>query len=266
MKKIVLITGASSGIGKAIGDFLHKKNYIVYGTSRHPSSHTSAFTLLELDVTDVVSIQKALNIIIKESGRIDVLINNAGIGITGPLEDTPIREMKNNFETNFFGVMRVCNAILPEMRDQKEGLIINISSIAGDMGLPYRGVYSASKAALSIYTEALRLETKQFNINVIDVAPGDFVTNIASGRYHTPLFKNSSYVEHYENVLNQINDEVSKGMNPIIIAKKIHKIISKKNPKSKYRVGSFLQRIAFKIKFFLPSSWFEKILMWSYNL
>ncbi|HIE44755.1 MAG TPA: SDR family oxidoreductase [Flavobacteriaceae bacterium] len=267
MNKVVLITGASSGIGKSIGEYLHKKGYIVYGTSRSPEKYSnSIFTLLKLDVNDIDSIKKAINQIVEKEGKIDVLINNAGKGITGPLEETPIIEMKKTFDTNFFGVMQVCNSVLPQMRKQNKGLIINITSIAGDMGLPYRGIYSASKAALSVYTEALRLETKQFNIDVVDVAPGDFATNIAAGRFHTPLFEKSAYKKHYSKVLEQINDEVDEGLQPIIMAKAIAKIIKKSSPKPKYRIGSFLQRIAYKIKFLLPDTVFEKIMIKQYEL
>jgi len=267
MNKVVLITGASSGIGKAIGEYLQNQNFIVYGTSRNPEKYkNSIFTLLQLDVNDIETIKSSVSTIIEKEGRLDVVINNAGKGITGPLEETPIVEMKKTFDTNFFGVMQVCNAILPQMRKQKNGLIINISSIAGDMGLPYRGIYSASKAALSIYTETLRLETKQFDVDVIDVAPGDFVTNIAAGRFHTPLFDNSAYKKHYGKVLEQIDDEVDGGLQPIVMAKAIAKIINKSNAKPKYRIGTFLQRIAYKIKFFLPSKVFEKILMKQYEI
>ncbi len=267
MKKVVLITGASSGIGKAIGEYLSSQEYIVYGTSRNPDKYlNSAFKLLQLDVNDVKSIEKTINYIIDKEGSIHVLINNAGKGITGPLEETPLSEIKSNFATNFFGVMQVCNAILPKMRKQKNGLIINVTSIAGDMGLPYRGIYSASKAALSVYTETLRLETKQFNINIVDVAPGDFATNIAAGRFHTPLFENSAYKKQYEKVLQQIDDEVDEGLQPVVMAKAIAKIINSPLPKAKYRIGSFLQRIAYKIKFLLPNSIFEKIMMKQYEM
>jgi len=131
MNKVVLITGASSGIGKAIGEYLHQQNFTIYGTSRSPEKYkNSIFTLLSLDVNDVDSIQHTVNHIIEKENRIDVLINNAGKGITGPLEETPITEMKKTFDTNFFGVMQVCNAVLPQMRKQNNGLIINVSSIA----------------------------------------------------------------------------------------------------------------------------------------
>ena len=174
--KVVLITGGSSGIGKSIGEFLHQKGYIVYGTSRSPEKvQKSIFPIVALDVRDVSTIQKAVALVIRNEKKLDILINNAGVGITGPLEEIPMEEIKNNFETNFFGPIDVMKAVLPQMRAQKSGLIINITSIAGYMGLPYRSIYSASKGALEIITEALRMETKSFGVQITNVAPGDFV-------------------------------------------------------------------------------------------
>ena len=185
MSKVVLITGGSSGIGKSIGEFLHQKGYTVYGTSRNPDKVIgSVFTLLRLDVCKTETIHEAIKTIIALSGKIDIVINNAGVGITGPLEEIPSQEIKNNFETNFFGPIEVMKAVLPQMRKQESGLIINITSIAGYMGLPYRSVYSASKGALELITEALRMEVKSFGIQITNIAPGDFATNIASGRFH----------------------------------------------------------------------------------
>ncbi len=265
-KKVVLITGASSGIGKSIGDFLQKKGLIVYGTSRNPDKYTSNFTLLALDVSDVLSIETAVSEIVKIEGRLDILINNAGKGITGPVEETPLDEIKKAFDTNFFGVINVCKGVISIMRKQKNGLILNISSIAGYMGLPYRGLYSASKSAVSILSEVLSLETKQFGITVVDVAPGDFATNITAGRYHTPLFANSNYKKHYKKVLKQIDDEVDEGLEPEIMAKAIYKIIQTKKPKVRYRVGTFMQRYAIYIKRLLSDRFYEKILMKHYGL
>jgi short-subunit dehydrogenase len=267
MNKVVLITGASSGIGKSIGEYLQNKGFVVYGTSRNPLNYKdSIIKLLTLDVSDENSIKNTVSEIIKKEGKLDVLINNAGKGITGPVEETPIKEIKKAFDTNFFGVINVCNGVLPEMRKQKKGLIINISSIAGYMGLPYRGMYSASKSALSIYSEVLSLEVKQFGVTVVDVAPGDFATNIAAGRYHTPLFENSSYKKHYSKVLKQIDNEVDKGLKPEIMAKAIHKIIMKKKPRVRYRIGTFLQRYAIHIKRLMPDRLYEKIMMQHYGL
>ena len=136
------------------------------------------FPLLELDVRNTESIQNAVTKIIELSGTIDIVINNAGVGITGPIEEIPSQEIKNNFETNFFGPIEVMKAVLPQMRAQRAGLIINITSIAGYMGLPYRGIYSASKGALELITESLSMEVKPFGINITNVAPGDYATNI----------------------------------------------------------------------------------------
>jgi short-subunit dehydrogenase len=266
MNKVILITGASSGIGKAIGDFLLEKGFVVYGTSRNPNKYTCDFPLLKLDVSDKDSIKNTMNQIHKKEGKIDILINNAGIGITGAIEETPLAEMKKAFDTNFFGVISVCKAVLPFMREQKNGLIINISSIAGYIGLPYRGIYSATKAAMTAVSEVLSLETKQFGVTVVDVAPGDFATNIAAGRYHTPLFENSNYKEHYGKVLQQINDEVDKGLDPIVMAEAIYRIIQNKKPKMRYRIGTLVQRNAIFIKRILPDRFYEKILMKHYKL
>jgi short-subunit dehydrogenase len=134
------------------------------------------------------------------------------------------------------------------------------------MGLPYRGIYSATKSATSILSEVLSLETKQFGITVVDVAPGDFSTNIAAGRYHTPLFENSPYKKHYKKVLKQIDEEVDQGLDPKVMAEAIFKIINKKNPKVRYRVGTFMQRYAIHIKRLLPDRFYEKILMQHYKL
>ena len=142
MQQVVFITGASSGIGKAIGTYLHEKGYRVFGTSRYPERYPhSVFPLVALEVRDVSSIQAAVANVLAQAGRIDVVINNAGVGITGPLEEIPTAEIRQNFETNLFGPIEVMKAVLPQMRAQRSGLIVNITSIAGYMGLPYRGVY-----------------------------------------------------------------------------------------------------------------------------
>src|SRR5690606_4416360 len=158
--KVVFITGASSGIGKAIAEHLQQKGFQVYGTSRNPQNKKLSFPLVALDVTSQESIQAAVAQIISEVGKIDVLINNAGVGITGPIEETPDSEIKKAFNTNYFGPLQVIKAVLPHMREQRQGLIINITSIAGYMGLPFRGIYSASKGALELTTEAYRMELK----------------------------------------------------------------------------------------------------------
>jgi NAD(P)-dependent dehydrogenase (short-subunit alcohol dehydrogenase family) len=267
MSKVVLITGGSSGIGKAVGELLHHKGFTVYGTSRNPARISdSIFPLLQLDVRNSESIQCAVLQMIQKSGRIDVVINNAGVGITGPLEEIPTQEIKNNFETNFFGPIEVMKAVLPQMRLQKSGLIINITSIAGYMGLPYRSVYSASKGALELITEALRMEVKSFGIHITNVAPGDFATNIASGRFHAPIIKGSAYEKTYGESLKMMDKHVSHGSNPDEMANAILAIIQNPNPDVHYKVGSFLQKFSIVLKRILPDKQYEKILMKHYKL
>jgi short-subunit dehydrogenase len=267
MKKVVLITGGSSGIGKAVGEFLTKKGFIVYGTSRNAEKiNEHPFKLVSLDVNDTETISTAVNEVISKEGQLDILINNAGMGITGPIEETPTEEMRNVFNTNFFGAIDVMKAVLPQMREQKKGLIINVTSIAGYMGLPFRGIYSATKGALEIATEAIRMEVKSFGIKVTNIAPGDFATNIASGRYHTPVFENSPYKETYQSNLDLMDAHVDSGSDPIEMAKEIYKIINTSNPKVHYRVGDFMQKFSIVLKKILPDTIYEKLLMNHYKL
>lgn len=267
MSKVVLITGGSSGIGKSIGEFLHDKGFKVYGTSRNPKNYTdSKFPLLALDVKNVSSIEQSVASVIENEGRLDVLINNAGAGITGPIEEIPEAEIKANFDTNFFGPINVIKSILPQMRAQKSGLIINITSIAGYMGLPYRGIYSASKGALELLTEAFRMELKPFNIEMTNVAPGDFATNIAAGRYHAPLLEDSPYNASYGKSLELMDAHVDSGSDPQMMAKAIYKIITTDQPKIHYKVGEFMQKFSVVLKRILPDKVYEKLLMNHYKL
>ncbi|TVZ28581.1 hypothetical protein JM83_3715 [Gillisia sp. Hel_I_86] len=264
---VVLITGGSSGIGKSIGEFLMSKNFKVYGTSRNPNpDHTTSFPLITLDVTKNETIISAISELIAKEGKIDVLINNAGIGITGPIEETPEEEIKKAFDTNYFGPLNVTKAVLPHMREQGGGLVINITSIAGYMGLPYRGIYSATKGALELTTEAFRMELKGFNVQMTNVAPGDFATNIAAGRYHAPVLEASPYKKAYKNTLDIMNKHVDEGKDPELMAKMIYKIINTPKPRGHYKVGEPLQKFSIALKRILPDKLYEKILLKHYKL
>lgn len=267
MSKVVLITGGSSGIGKSIGEYLSQKGFRVYGTSRLPQKYNaSQFPLLALDVTQPETIKLCVENVLDKEGCLDILINNAGAGITGPIEEIPESEIKRNFETNFFGPINVIKAVLPAMRQQGSGLIINVTSIAGFMGLPYRGVYSASKGALELLTEAFRMEIKDFNIKMTNIAPGDFATNIAAGRYHAPILEDSTYKKPYSNTLQLMNEHVDHGSDPLLMAKKVYKIIGTENPRVHYKVGTFMQRFSIVLKRVLPEKVYEKLLMKHYKL
>ncbi len=266
MNKVVLITGASSGIGRATAEFLYQKGYKVYGTCRTPEKKNQSFTSIALDLNKIETIEKAIETVIDREGRIDVLINNAGTGITGSIEDTPTIEMRKAFDTNFFGTIDVIKSVLPQMRKQRSGLIINLTSIAGYMGLPFRGVYSSSKSALERVTESIRMEVKKFGITITNIAPGDFVTNIAANRYHTPVFDDSPYKEVYQKNLDLMNAHVNSGGDPIQIAEKIYKIINNKNPKIHYKVGSFIEELSIVLKQVLPNKIYEKMIMNYYKM
>ena len=284
MEKVILITGASSGIGKTTAEYLSEKGFRVYGTSRKPADGKRNFTLLPLDVCDPGSIRKAVTALLDKEGRIDVLINNAGMGMTGPLEEIPTEEMKRVFDTNFFGPIEVMKAVLPAMRKQGSGLVINITSIAGYMGLPFRGIYSATKGALELVTESVRMELKGFGIQLTNIAPGDFATSIAAGRQivgevrrsegspgilalsHAPVLEDSPYREVYQRSLDLMDEHVDEGGDPIEMARKIHQVILNSSPAVRYKVGAFMQKFSIVLKRVLPSKWYERLLMNHYRL
>jgi NAD(P)-dependent dehydrogenase (short-subunit alcohol dehydrogenase family) len=266
--KVVLITGGSSGIGRSIGNLLLNKGFRVYGSSRDLSKYRDFddFELLQMDVRQPDTVADAVEKILQKEGRIDILVNNAGVGITGPLEEIPREEMENNFAVNFFGPLEVIKAVLPAMRNQGSGLIINITSIAGYMGLPYRAIYSASKGALELVTESLRMETKAFGIHITNLAPGDFATKIASGRYHAPVLDDSPYKDTYAKSLSMMNEHVDKGGDPQLVAEAVYRIIGRPRPKVHYRVGGLMQTLSVFLKRILPDKVFEKLLLHHYKL
>lgn len=267
MSQVVLVTGASSGIGREIALTLHRHHFKVYGTSRSPERYGDLpFTMLALDLHKTESLSNAVSEIIKKEGRLDVLVNNAGAGITGPLEETPMAESKKAFDTNFFGPMALINAVLPLMREQNSGCIINISSIAGYMGLPFRGIYSATKSALEIITEAYRIELAPFNVRVCSVAPGDFATNIAAGRYHAPVIESSPYAKTYGQTLELIDSHVDQAPSPEPMAQKVLDIIRDSSPRPHYAVGTWLQKFSLVLKRLLPQKVYERMLRNHYKL
>lgn len=265
---ICLVTGGTSGIGEAIAIELAKKGHKVYASGRNipEKSPESILSYVKMDVQDDLSVQNAIKIVLENEKTIDVLVNCAGLGIAGPAEETPMETIKYVFETNFFGLLRVTNAVLPIMRKAKTGYIINISSIASEMGLPFRSFYCASKAAVDMYTEGLRMELKPFNIKACVVQPGDFNTNISKNRSEVSENKSSAYHTTYEKVRRLVNEEVGHSGDPKDVGLVVCQIISDKNPIIKYKVGPFMQKIAPSIKKILPQTWFEKLVMNSYKL
>ena len=266
--KVILITGASSGIGKSIATYLSSLGHIVYGTSRNPEKYAlhSTFTLVPLDVMNDVTIRDCVSQIMSRHQKIDVLINNAGIGMMGPIEESTDAEIRKAFEVNFLGPLRVIRAILPHMRSHRQGLIINVTSMAGYMGLPFRGIYSATKAALEVTTEAYRMEIKPFGVEMVNVAPGDFATDVASRRIYVQLAETSPYSKIYTETLAMMDEHVDEGSDPILMAKAVARIINSSNPKIHYKVATFMQRFSIVLKRILPDKMFEKLLLHHYKL
>jgi len=263
MSEVVLITGATAGLGRKCANFLTEKGYKVYGTGRsvESGSKIDKFTAVKCDVLSDQSVESAIDFIIKKEGKIDIVINNAGRGMLGAAEDATIEECKALMDINFLGVIRVCQTILPLMRQAKKGKIINVSSLAGIMGLPYRSLYSASKYALEGWTESMRMEVKQFGIDVCLVSPGDFKSNIASGRIVSEDSYQSEYAQDFKKVEQKINASVDHGSDAELIVKSIYKAVKSNRPKLRYLAASPFQKFAVKLHFILPSSIFEKMMM-----
>lgn len=172
-QKVVLITGASSGIGSATAEHLVSRGYRVFGTARSPqrTATPSGVSLLPLDVTVASSVSRAVQTVLDAAGRIDVLVNNAGLGVFGAFEETSIEQAQGLFDTNVFGVIRTSQAVLPHMRARRSGLIVNVSSVQGFIPAPYAAIYSSTKHALEGLSESLDHEVRQFGIRVVLVEP-----------------------------------------------------------------------------------------------
>jgi NADP-dependent 3-hydroxy acid dehydrogenase YdfG len=266
-QKVVFITGVSSGFGKCTAEYLAQRGYVVYGTSRKATLGNTKINVLKADVTDVASVKSAVATILQKEGRIDVLINNAGMGISGPIEYASIEDVKVQMDTNFIGVVNTIQSVLPTMRNQKRGTIINISSIGGLMGLPFQGFYSASKFAVEGMSEALRMELMPFGIKVIVIRPGDFITDFTSNRkIDDHLGANNVYEWQFGKTLSVIETDEKGGMKTDFFVRKIARIIEKKNPRSTYIISTAEQKLAVVLKHLLPDAMFAGILGVHYGI
>ncbi len=265
--RVVLITGASSGIGKSCAAYLSRRGFKVFGTGRQPTRCEEEYGMLEMDVTDDASIHRAVKYVIDREKRIDVLINNAGAALSGAVEDTAVEEARAQFETNFFGVIRVTGAVLPFFRRQNHGLIINISSIGGLISVPFTAFYCASKFAVEGISEALRFELKKFNIKVVLLEPGDIQSGLTRHRVRAERSRHPGpYEEQFKTTLRVIEDDENNGATIERVAEKIGEIIGKRSPKLRYVVGKPQQRLAVLLKKVLPSAWYEKIIASHYKI
>lgn len=238
MKQTILVTGASSGFGLLVANELHRKGYNVIGTSRNPEKYASKlpFKMIALDLDSEQSINTFSEKLFKEIGQLDILINNAGFLVSGIAEETPIALGRQQLETNFWGTVKVTNAVLPYFRKQKFGKIITVGSIIGLVSFPNAAYYAASKHALEGYFKSLRYELNEFNISVSMIEPAAFKTNILDNSSST-----STKIEDYNALRGKIekftNDLAQQAEDPAIVVGKVLKVVQTDKPKFRNIVG-----------------------------
>lgn len=267
MKQVVLVTGASAGIGKETANLLAENGFTVYGAARRIEKMQDlkalGVHLLAMDVTDEASMIAGVQEIIREEGRIDVLVNNAGYGSYGALEDVPLSEARYQFEVNIFGLARLCQLVIPTMRAQHSGKIINISSIGGSFGEPHGSWYHATKFAVEGLSDSLRLELKQFGIDVVVIKPGAIVTewnkiardnmmNVSGNSVYKDLV--AKHVKMFERA------DGKMGSKPVVIAKVIKKAIDSKKPKTRYAAGAGAKPILF-LRWLLSDRMMDRLML-----
>jgi short-subunit dehydrogenase len=257
MKNTILITGASSGMGKETALQLIKEGHIVYGAARRVESMKELVDngghAIKMDVTNEETIKQGVEQLIQEQGKIDILINNAGYAIYGAVEDTSLEDARRQFEVNIFGLARLTQLVLPHMREQKSGKIINISSMGGKIYTPLGAWYHATKHALEGWSDALRIEVKQFNIDVVIVEPGAIATEFGDVMLEPMLSRSGegpySHIAHsMANATRSSYEKKGASSPPSVIANVISKAINAKKPKTRYVAGKMAKPLMFMRK------------------
>jgi len=251
---VVLVSGASSGIGEAIARAFAEKGFEVFGTSRNPR-HTEPIAgveFVQLDVTDPESVAAAVSTVIQRAGRIDVVVNNAGFGLFGAAEESSTAQAQALFDTNFFGLVRVTREVLPYLRRQRSGRIINISSVLGFIPAPYGALYAASKHAVEGYSESLDHETREFGVRVSVVEPGYTNTSFEAAAVDadSPLDGYAPVRDHVKDVLKK---SIPTGDDPAVVAQVVVNAATRRAPKVRYPAGRLARRLAL-LKRIAPSA------------
>ena len=252
---VALVTGASSGIGQATAELLVAHGFIVFGTSRTPVQDKRSYTWLPLDVRSDDSVQAAVQSLLAQAGRIDLLVNNAGYVQFGAIEESSIADAQSQIDTNLFGVIRMVKAVLPVMRQQGSGRIINISSIVGQVATPYGGLYATSKFALEGLSEALREEVRPFGVSVSLVEPAFVNTPIVSQPPTNPI---AAYASGRQAAQQALLISTRKGMEPGAVARVILHAATTARPRLRYPVGQDGKALLL-LKRLLPESMFERV-------
>lgn len=266
MKKVALVTGASSGIGKETAKLLIQNGFTVYGASRRVEKMVelkdAGVRLLAMDVTDDASMVAGVNEILKSEQRIDLLVNNAGYGSYGALEDVPISEAKYQFEVNIFGLARLTQLVLPTMRQQHSGRIINVSSIGGSFGEPHGSWYHATKFALEGLSDSLRMELKQFGIDVVVIKPGAILTewNSIARENLLKVSGNTDYKTLVNKHAKMLANTDSRGSQPVVVAKTIVKAAIANRPKTRYATG-YGAKLLLLVRRMLSDKMFDKMML-----
>lgn len=255
-KQVVVITGATSGIGKITANFLQQKNYVVYSLSRRLLEDKN-INYISCDVTDRQQVKKAISQVLEKENTIDILINNAGFGISGSIENQNIDEIKNIFNVNFLGAVNITQEVLPIMRKQGFGRIINTSSVASIFPIPFQSFYCATKASLDIWAKTLRLEVKNFNIQVCNILVGDTKTGFTSVRQKSLADKGTVYEDIVKNSVEKMEKDEQKGKDPITVAKTIYLLINKKKMPATKTVG-----VGYKCLVFLEKVLPQSFMLW----
>ncbi|HMN04952.1 MAG TPA: SDR family oxidoreductase [Flavobacteriales bacterium] len=261
--KVVLVTGGSSGIGEAVCKRLAAAGHTVYGTSRKPKERPG-YRMLRMDLGHEASVRQAVEQVLAAEGRLDVVVNNAGLGIQGATEDLTAEMAASLLDTNVLGAHRVCRAVLPHMRARRAGLIINITSLAANFGLPYRGFYSASKAALERYTETLNMEVRPFGIRAVTLQPGEYNTQIGASRLR-PEMVGEPYKAGYGRAMEILGSSLHYSRDPDEVGVLVQRIMAMKDPVGVYYAAHGKQRLAVLLKKILPAGLFQRLMMKEYR-
>ena len=260
-KKIAIVTGASSGIGLATAKMLMEKGIKVYGMANN--DFEAEFEYVKFDVTNYEQIENIVKNIFEKEGQIDYLVNCAGMGISGSVENSPNDKIKKIFDVNFFGTVNMCKVIVPYMRKNNFGHIVNISSVAGELPIPFQTFYSATKASIESFSAGLGMEVRPFGIKVACVLPGDTKTGFTQAREKNPL-DDESYGDRINKSVGQMEHDEQNGMTPKSVAKVICKALLQKNPKPINVVG-FKYKLFLFLNHILPRKFVYKILFDMYS-
>src|SRR5262245_98013 len=265
--RVVLITGASSGIGAACAARLAADGHRVFGTTRGAAPAAPAgIEWLTLDVCEAASVAGGVGSVLAAAGRIDVLVNNAGVGVAGAVEDTTPEDLVRQLDTNLLGPLRLVRAVAPHMRERGGGRIVQISSLAGRLGVPIQSAYSASKFALEGLSEALALELRPFGIDVVLVQPGDVRSGFGAARRWTDAARASPvYRERAARAVGAMERAERTGPPPERVARLVSRIVAARRPALRYVCATPLERSALVLQRLLPGRAFEAIVRATYD-